>query len=104
MKRYGQHAVLKPEMVDEYVRLHGAVWPEVLQVIQDCHQKNYSIYIKGNELFCYFEYDGDDFDADIAKMNSSKIMQDWWQYTKPCFLHHDKEEYYLDWAEIFHLN
>lgn len=104
MKRYGQHATLKPEKVDEYVKLHSAVWPEVLQVISDCHQKNYSIYLEGNECFCYFEYDGDDFEADIEKMNKSDIMQEWWKLTKPCFMHHDKEVYYTDWEEIFHLN
>ena len=103
MKRYGQHATLKPEMVEEYVRLHSQVWPEVLQVIRECNQRNYSIYIDKNELFCYFEYTGNDYEADIQKMNESKVMQEWWKLTKPCFLHHDEEIYYCDWREIFYL-
>lgn len=104
MRRFGSHATLKPEKVEEYVRLHAEVWPDVLQVISDCHQKNYSTYIEGNELFCYFEYDGEDYEADIKRMNESQIMQDWWQYTKPCFMHHEEEIYFVNWKEIFHLD
>ena len=103
MKRFGQHAVLKPEKVDEYVELHAAVWPEILQIISDCNMTNYSIFIDGRDLFCYFEYVGEDYDADCKKMEDNPRMQEWWTHTKPCFVGHDKQEYYLDWKEIFYL-
>ena len=104
MKRYGQRAKLKPDKIEEYVKLHAAVWPEILQIITDCHQENYSIYIEGDELFCYFEYTGDDFEADMKRMEENPVMQEWWTHTKPCFLHHDEELYYYDLKEIFHLD
>jgi L-rhamnose mutarotase len=103
VRRFGQHAILKEDKIDEYVALHAAVWPEVLSVITDCHLHNYSIYISGNELFAYFEYNGNDYDEDMRRMDESDIMQSWWKHTKPCFLHHDTATYYLDWKEIFHL-
>lgn len=103
MRRFGQHATLKSDKVEEYVALHATVWPEVLGVISACNLTNYSIYISGNELFCYFEYTGEDYEADMRRMDESEVMQRWWTHTKPCFLHHDRQEYYRDWEEIFYL-
>lgn len=103
MRRFGQHAVLKPEKIEEYVQLHAAVWPEILQIISDCNMTNYSIFIDGRDLFCYFEYVGEDYEADCKKMEDNPKMQEWWTHTKPCFQNHDKQEYYLDWKEIFYL-
>ena len=102
MKRYGQIARLKPEKIEEYIELHAAVWPEVLKILKTCNLSNYSIYIQGDILFCYFEYLGDDYTADMAKMEGSELMQQWWRHTKPCFAGHEKEEYYVDLREIFH--
>jgi len=103
MRRFGQHAVLKDEMIETYTALHAAVWPEVLEVIHACNLVNYSIYRSGRELFAYFEYAGSDYEADMRHMEQSEVMQRWWTHTKPCFLHHDRQEYYTDWNEIFHL-
>ena len=102
MKRYGQRAQLKPEKVDEYVTLHRAVWPDVLETISQCNIRNYSIYILGCDLIACFEYHGDDYDADMAKMAADPATQKWWEHTKPCFLRHDEQVYYLDMEEIFH--
>ena len=65
MKRYGMVTSLRPEKVEEYKRLHAAVWPDVLKTIKDCHVRNYSIYLRTLEdgrphLFGYLEYDGSD--------------------------------------------
>ena len=55
MKRYGQVIQLKPEKLEEYKRLHRAVWPEVLRIIRDCHIHNYSIFLRDGLLFSYFD-------------------------------------------------
>ena len=70
MQRMGMVLGLKPEKVEEYVRLHAAVWPDVLTMISACNIRNYSIYLKRPEnlLFSYFEYHGTDYAADMAKM------------------------------------
>lgn len=36
MKRYGSLIGLRPEKLEEYKRLHAAVWPEILEKIKDC--------------------------------------------------------------------
>ncbi|MGO1413146.1 MAG: L-rhamnose mutarotase, partial [Microbacterium gubbeenense] len=68
MKRIASVIGLAAEHREEYEAYHAAVWPEVLQTISDCNIRNYSIFRYGDLLFSYFEYVGDDYDADMAKM------------------------------------
>ena len=37
-------------------------------------------------LFSYFEYTGNDFDADMKKMADDSMTQRWWKETYPCQL------------------
>ena len=37
-------------------------------MIQECNIRNYSIYYRDGYLFSYYEYVGDDYEADMAKM------------------------------------
>ena len=103
MKRYILHSYLKPEKVDDYVTLHKNAWPELLELITKTNIRNYSISIRGTELYTYYEYVGDDYEADMKIQEESPIMQKWWTHSKPCFLHHDKGEYYDELEEIFYL-
>ena len=84
MKRYGQVIRLKPGMEEKYRALHAAVWPGVLKTIHDCNIRNYSIYLRDGYLFSYFEYAGDDFDADMKKMAADLTTQLWWTECNPC--------------------
>jgi L-rhamnose mutarotase len=66
MKRYGSVVMVRPEKLAEYKQLHAAVWPDVLKQIQQCHIRNYSIFLRRLEdgrhyLFSYFEYTGNEF-------------------------------------------
>jgi L-rhamnose mutarotase len=83
VQRYGQVLGIKPEHVEEYERLHAAVWPEVLATIRDCNIRNYSIFRHENLLFAYFEYVGDDFAGDMARMAADPKTQEWWAVCKP---------------------
>jgi len=74
---------IKPEVVDEYERIHREVWPEVLATIAACNIHNYSIYRHGTLLFAYFEYHGDDYAADMPKMAADPKTQEWWKITDP---------------------
>ena len=60
MQRYAQLIRVRPEKLDEYKRLHAAVWPKVLEQIRNSNMRNYSIYYKDGLLFAYFEYIGDE--------------------------------------------
>jgi L-rhamnose mutarotase len=78
MKRYGMVIKVKSEKLEEYKNLHAAVWPKVLDTIRKCNIRNYSIYHKDGYLFSYFEYIGEDFEADMAKMAADPTTQKWW--------------------------
>jgi len=83
MTRYAQVLGMPPASLDEYRRLHALVWPEVLKTIQECHIRNYSIFHHDGLLFAYFEYHGDDFAADMAKMAADPKTQEWWSICEP---------------------
>ena len=55
-RMFGQIGRLKKEKIEEYKTLHAAVWPDVLKTITECNLENYSIFIKGDLVFSYFEY------------------------------------------------
>jgi L-rhamnose mutarotase len=84
MKRYGSVLQVRPEKLEEYKRLHAAIWPDVLKIIAECNIRNYSIYHKDGYLFSYFEYQGNDFAGDMAKMAADPTTQRWWEVCTPC--------------------
>ena len=110
MKRYGMVIGVNADRIAEYKQLHAAVWPEVLQMIARCNLRNYSIYLRqlddGNHyLFSYFEYVGDDFAGDMAKMAADPTTQRWWDVCMPCQRPLDNREAGEWWAsmeEVFH--
>lgn len=106
-RRFGQVIRLKPEGEKEYIRLHREVWPGVKEMILECHLHNYSIYFKDNFLFAYFEYVGEDFDADMKKMAAHEETQRWWDVVKPLMEplgNAGPGEFWANMEEIFHLN
>ncbi|HWR23525.1 MAG TPA: L-rhamnose mutarotase [Feifaniaceae bacterium] len=103
---FGQIGKLKPEMAEVYVQLHGRPWPELLDTLKRYHFENYSIFRHGDFVFSYFEYTGEDYEADMLLMEREPVMLRWWTYSKPCFSSFalsPQEEYYADMQRIFHL-
>ena len=103
---FGQLGRLKPDKIEEYCRLHAEPWPGVLKTITECNLRNYSIFLQGDLVFAYFEYIGEDYDADMAKMALDPVTQEWWKHTKPCFVKYAVDpgsEFYHDMRQIFHL-
>jgi L-rhamnose mutarotase len=109
MKRYGSVIGLSEEGKAEYRKLHAAVWPGVLAKIADCNIRNYSIFLKEPEnlMFSYFEYHGDDFSADMARMAADPATQRWWAVNMPLQRPLDTRaegEWWADMTEIFHVD
>ncbi len=55
VKRFAFTMTVKPEKLSEYVDVHRAVWPSVLDAIRRSGVTSYSIYLHGNQLFFYME-------------------------------------------------
>ena len=55
MERYAWKAVVLPGMLDEYIRRHDNIWPELKEVLAAAGIRNYTVWNVDNELFGYYE-------------------------------------------------
>ena len=89
-QRYAWVTGLKPEKAEYYRQLHAHPWPSVNKMIKACHIQNFSIHERESGgrlyLFAYFEYTGNDFDADMKRMADDPETKRWWKETEPCQL------------------
>jgi L-rhamnose mutarotase len=110
MKRYGMVTQVLPGKLDEYQGLHAEAWPGVLKMIEQCNIRNYSIFTARlpdglDYLFSYFEYIGEDFDADMAKMAADEETLRWWAVCKPLLRPVGtlrQGEVWMQMGEVFH--
>ena len=84
MTRHASIVRVTPGMEADYRRLHGAVWPAVLARLTASNIRNYSIFLRDGLLFSYFDYVGEDYEADLAAIAADPETQRWWTFTEPC--------------------
>ena len=107
MKRVGLILGMVDEKENRYRELHAAVWPDILRIIKESNIENYSIYLKDGYLFAYYEYTGDAYQADMAKMAREPLMQKWWAECMPCQRpvgSAQEGEWWAKMEEVFHLD
>jgi len=105
--RFASVIRLRPEKAAEYRALHADAWDGVLAKLRDLHVRNYSIFFRDGLLFSYLEYEGTDFEADMAVMAADPETQRWWELTDPCQQPVETAEDGQWWApmeEVFHLD
>ena len=66
MKKYAWTWTIKPEYVEEYVKMHKNPWPEIMEAHRKGGFKNYSIFRNGRQFFYVFECDDVDFARQYA--------------------------------------
>jgi L-rhamnose mutarotase len=84
IERHALVVGLVPELREEYLELHANVWPQVEQTLRDCNISNYSIFVFGDMLVAYYEYVGEDHEADMARIGEDPVTREWWTHTDPC--------------------
>ena len=102
---FGQLGRLKSEKIEEYEALHTNPLPGVTETIHECNLRNHSIFRHGDPVFAYFEYVGEDYDADMAKIKADPVTQHRFTFTKPCFEKFSirpDSEFYADLKQISH--
>ncbi|HVC81631.1 MAG TPA: L-rhamnose mutarotase [Chloroflexota bacterium] len=107
MQRKGMLIGVQSKDIDEYERIHKDVWPEVLATIHDCNIRNYSIFRLENMLFAYYEYIGDDYQADMARMAADPKTREWWSITDPMQVPVEEAgpgEWWAALKEVFHVD
>lgn len=75
---------LVPEKREEYLQLHADVWPAIERTITECGIRNFTIFVRDDVLFGYFEYVGEDYQSDQLRMAADPETQRWWSLTDPC--------------------
>ncbi|GHG02513.1 MULTISPECIES: L-rhamnose mutarotase [Amycolatopsis] len=106
VQRYGMLIRLRPEKREEYLRLHAAVWPGVERMLREANIRNFSIFLHDDLLFGYYEYVGEDHDADQARIAADPETQRWWALTDPCQESLSAREggsWWTPMAEVWHL-
>jgi L-rhamnose mutarotase len=107
MRRIASVIRLRPEKEVEYRELHARVWPEVLDTLRRAHISNYSIFLRDGLLFSYFEYTGQDYQADTDTIAEDDATRRWWQLTDPCQQPLESAadgEWWAPAEEVFHLD
>lgn len=84
VQRYAFVVNVVPDLREEYLRLHAAVWSQVEDTLRACNVTNYTIFILEDTLFAYYEYVGTDHDADMALIGQDPGTREWWTHTDPC--------------------
>lgn len=82
-RRFGQTVRLRPECVEEYLRIHDPIPAGIRACIERCHIHDYSIfYDEGTGLlFASFKYSGQDMEEDMRRMREDTETQAWWKVT-----------------------
>ena len=104
MERVGFTMRILPGQEAEYRRRHASVWPEMLEALKAAGCRDYSIFVRGSDLFAYLEVD--DFTAFRAAIALSSVDARWQAemvelidpLTDPATGFHQRLE------EIFHLD
>lgn len=106
VQRFASVIKLRPEKAAYYKQLHANPFDGVNRMIRDCGITKYHIFVRDNLLFSYMEYQGDDFEWDMAQMARDPLTQRWWQETDPCQMRIDgaaKDEWWAAMEEVYQL-
>jgi len=75
MERVGFTMRLLPGREAEYRRRHAEVWPEMLDALKAAGAHDYSIFIRGDDLFAYLEVE--DFARFREEMAAGEVNDRW---------------------------
>ena len=101
-KRVGMVIKIKPEFIDEYKKLHADDNPGVRDLLTEANMQNFSIFLQqlddGNWYeFGYYEYTGENLEADMAKLGKHPRNIEWLEICDPMQI---SLEGYEGWAEM----
>ena len=102
VKRVGMVIKIKPEFIEEYKALHADSNPGVRDLLREANMQNFSIFLHqlddGNWYeFGYYEYTGNDFEADMEKLDNHPRNIEWLKICDPMQI---PLEGYGGWAEM----
>lgn len=97
---------VRPERLDDYLKTHEAVWPEMLQALSDAGWREYSLFHRENGLVVgYLECD--DFDVARELLGATDVNTRWQAMMAEYFTDLDGQrvdESLVQLTEYFHLD
>ena len=106
VKRVGMVIGIRPDKIGQYKALHADTNPGVRDLLNKYHMHNFSIYLHkiGGRYyeFGYYEYTGDDYEADMAKLDAEPRTKEWLSVCDPLQI---PLKGYKSWAqmeEVYH--
>ena len=104
-KRVGMVIGIHEDQIEEYKRLHAG--PGVRDLLEEANIRNFTIYLQRFDdgrwyEFAHFEYTGDDFDADMARLQANPRNKEWLAICDPMQI---PLEGHASWAvmeEVYH--
>ena len=81
MEKYAWKGMIKEGALDEYIKRHDEIWPEMVEVLKAAGIKNYTIWNVGCEMFGYYECEkGVEYAAKVQA--ESPVVAKWNEYMK----------------------
>ena len=107
VRRVGMVILVKPERIAEYKALHADSNPGVRKLLRKYHLRNFSIYMRQLDdgkhyLFGYYEYNGTDFEADMAKLKTEPRNKEWNSVTRSMQIPLKGEKSWAVMEEVYH--
>lgn len=85
VQRMGRVIGINADGIARYKELHASPWPDITARLKERNIQNFSIFLREPEnlLFSYWEYTGEDFEADFARTKDDPRTRAWWDLTAP---------------------
>ena len=98
---------INPEKIDEYKQLHADSYSGVRDLLTGANMRNFSIYLHQLDdgqyyLFGYYEYAGDDYEADMAELAAEPRNKEWLSMTDPMQMPLKGESSWALMEEVYH--
>jgi L-rhamnose mutarotase len=107
MKRVAFLLKVKEDRIEEYMRHHEDVWPEMLDALRRTGWHNYSLFLREDGLlFGYFETP-ENFQAALDGMAKEEINARWQAFMAPYFEGlggAQADQSMVELEEVFHLD
>jgi L-rhamnose mutarotase len=98
---------VREDRADEYRALHADDNPGVRDLLAAAHIRNFSIFLErlpdgGLYLFGYYEYDGNDYEGDMARLDADARNREWLAMTGPMQIPLPGETGWKIMGEVYH--
>jgi L-rhamnose mutarotase len=109
VKRVGMVIKIKPEYIEEYKAVHSESNAGVRDLLIKANMRNFSIFLHqlddGNWYeFGYYEYTGNDFEADMATLDKHPRNIEWLKICDPMQVPLDGYEGWAEMEQVYYNN